>query len=50
MALRPESVSVISIHVPRERDDSGRDHRGQPKAISIHVPRERDDAMPLLMS
>ena len=21
MVLRPESVSVISIHVPRERDD-----------------------------
>ena len=35
---------IISIHVPRERDDLLHLHGKQLLHISIHVPRERDDA------
>ena len=35
----------ISIHVPREGDDSRCRHRHRPvRPISIHVPREGDDS------
>ena len=34
---------MISIHVLREEDDSGRNFRGRCEHISIHVLREEDD-------
>ena len=37
---------VISIHVPRERDDEGGVPMWRRGEISIHVPRERDDQRP----
>ena len=37
---------VISIHVPRERDDALSLAEAAIRPISIHVPRERDDRPP----
>ena len=39
----PTKHPFISIHVPREGDDTGMDESPACKAISIHVPREGDD-------
>ena len=36
---------IISIHVPRERDDVFCGYNRKLAEISIHVPRERDDRM-----
>ena len=41
--LLPIMWQVISIHVPRERDDRVRRLKDENFTISIHVPRERDD-------
>ena len=38
------AVFLISIHVPREGDDSVRFTRAPFEKISIHVPREGDDS------
>ena len=44
MLTRPlGEKSAISIHVPREGDDSGQMQRQHLTWISIHVPREGDD-------
>ncbi|MFR3482149.1 MAG: hypothetical protein ACLTXL_00755 [Clostridia bacterium] len=34
---------IISIHVPRKRDDDGSGKEGEVIYISIHVPCKRDD-------
>ena len=44
------TVDVISIHVPRERDDRRCTNGKAKENISIHVPRERDDDLILLVT
>ena len=43
MFIKVINIIIISIHVPREGDDSEIKSSVKNTAISIHVPREGDD-------